>query len=182
MHRYVFATVATLALACASSGQNNNSNGDASATTLSDGQIVGVLHTMNLGEIQEAQLAVKTAVHSNVVTFANNMVSDHTAGDTALLQAAASVAIAEESSPTQTQLESDVTQQMQTLGPETGAAFDQIYVGFQVQDHQEALQTIDTMLLPSVQDAVIRQQVETARSAVADHLQMAQALSAGGVL
>jgi putative membrane protein len=185
MHRYVFATVAALALACTATGQNSNTTTDASATTMTDGQIVGVLHTINQGEIQEAQRAANAAVYSNVVTYAKMMVSDHTAGDTALLQAADSVAIAQEPSDIQTQLQSDTTQQMQTLDAQSGAAFDQTYVGFQVQDHEQALQTIDATLLPNAQNAVIRQEVQSARDLVAKHLQMAQSLAAtqdGGVL
>ncbi|MBV8828345.1 MAG: DUF4142 domain-containing protein, partial [Acidobacteriaceae bacterium] len=51
------------------------------ASSISEGQIVKYLQTVNHGEITDARMALRKSKDADVKNFANQMIKDHTAND-----------------------------------------------------------------------------------------------------
>jgi putative membrane protein len=168
---------------------------------LEDSQIVTVLHVVNVGEILEAQFALKRATRSDVRDFASRMVTEHTTVDEMLRAlfgddvASADRATEDkgESAPeANSSPDSEVPfapsqvsrlfkrqtvldlQQLRMIAP---PEFDLGYITKQVAAHAAVLAVIDQLLLPSVQNQALRQQIEQTRTAVASHLESATAIT-----
>ncbi len=147
---------------------------------MNDKQIVGVLHMINQGQMQEAQLALELGAGTNVVAFAGAVISDTTSADAALMQTASTVSIGAANSQASAQVQNATATQCATLTALLGSGFDTAYVSFQVADDDAALATIDGELLPCVANDVIRTEIQTLRELIASHLGQAQALMDGG--
>jgi putative membrane protein len=153
---------------------------DQQATPISEADIAGIVQTANQGEVQVNTLGVSRATNGTVKTFAQQMVTEHTAAlqmaQTAFTQAGVTPA----QNPTTAFLQT-MTQQTQTsLGATaTGTAFDRAFMQSQVTMHQMVLNMIDSVLLPSAQSASIRNLLHTQRNQIAAHLQEAQQILAG---
>jgi putative membrane protein len=146
-------------------------------TVRSDANIMGVMHTSNLGEITAGTVASTKAADAEVKAFATQMVNDHTTLDAQGNALAASLAITpvlpDNQLPTLIAAESD------TLNTTpAGNSFDRVYMASQVRDHVRTLALIDASILIA-QDAQLRALLQNvARPSVAMHLQMAQTIQA----
>jgi putative membrane protein len=175
MHRELVITAA-LVLGCGTNesvptpdaGQVADAASEASSSALDDAQIVGALHALNEGEVQEGQLAAASAVRPDVVSFANQMVTDHSSADASLTQPAAESAISE-------QLRAKTSQDLATLRAQS-ASFDAAYVSLQVAGHEAALALID-MVLARTADPTLADELRAARDLVTGHLAHANALA-----
>jgi len=65
------------------------------------------------------------------------------------------------------------------LRQQTGAAFDTAYMDVQVVMHMRVLGLLDSTLIPSAQNAEVRTELQTMRTAVMQHLVEAQRIRAG---
>jgi putative membrane protein len=173
------------------SGEAAAADADA-AMPLSDEQIVYIVHVSNQCEIQTAQLALMHAVNQQVRDFANTMITDHTAGETALTMLFASpdagpdadasaldAALTREggvpSAPSyiSNMLQQECMLQQQTLMLKTGSAFDLTYMSGQVSAHSEVLQLIDNVLIPAAASPALKTALMQAATVLSQHLQMA---------
>jgi putative membrane protein len=171
-------------------GGRDGGNTAADASTdaqadLTDGQIAMVLTTANTGEIQEGQAELARGVVTEIRDFAQMMVADHTAANTRGAALFVAQGIMPAPSPVSTMLNADAMAQVMMLNTLTGTAVDRAYITGQVNAHQMVLTLIDTRLLPSAENAALRAELMTSRTAVAmhlDHARMLQAdLSEGGL-
>jgi putative membrane protein len=145
-----------------------------SASSLTDEQILQLLHTANAGEIEQAKIAQRKSKNGQVKHFASMMVKDHTDADRKGQDVAAKLNNKPMPSATNTKLESDARQMTSSMSTRTGADFDQAYIDAQVKEHQQLLDLIDTQLLPSAKSADVKNVVQTVRPKVQSHLQEAQ--------
>jgi putative membrane protein len=144
-------------------------------STLSDGQILQVVHTADQGEIEQARLATTKAKDARVRTLAVMMITDHSAADRKAM-AIAKKLDGPMPSATSTSLESDAHNKTNTLESENGAEFDKDYVNIQIKEHQAVLDLIDQQLVPNAKDSKVKTFVNDVRTKVAMHLQHAQEL------
>lgn len=159
----------------ATGGAGAGGNGGAAAT-LTDPQVAGVVLTANLGEVQEAQLAQSKSTNTAVLNFANMMITDHNAATTRLQQILDQQNIMTADSSQRQSLSSMANTTYNTLFTQTGATFDKSYAMSQVMAHQTVLNLFDQVLIPSAQNAALKAELQTERTAVANHLTMAQQL------
>lgn len=145
---------------------------------LSNTQVVQVLTVANQGEVAAGQLALAGAQMASVKTFAQAMVTEHSAANTQVLGVVATKHIAPEPSPVSEMLQAEATKTLATLSQTPAARFDRVYMESQVMMHQEVLALIDSTLLPSSTDADLTALLTTLRAAVATHLMQAEAIVA----
>lgn len=153
---------------------------DASATppaagTTSQADALALLVTLNEHEIAAADQALGKNVTGKVREFADMMKIDHSRNlaDTTKLGAAASTA------PAVTALKKKGDADLQTLGTNSGAAYEKAYMDAMVRGHTDALALIDNTLLPAATADNVRAHFTATRAAVARHLDQAKTIQAG---
>ena len=119
----------------------------------SDPQIAGIVVTANQIDIDAGKLAKSHSKNKEVQSFAQQMITDHTAVNK---QAAAETA--------------------KKLKGLKGAQFDKAYVDNEVAYHQQVLDAIDKVLVPNARNAELKALIVKVRPAIAAHLEHAKHL------
>ncbi|TEU25533.1 DUF4142 domain-containing protein [Alkanindiges illinoisensis] len=143
---------------------------------MSDAQILSVLHTANMGEISQGQIAVQKAQRADVRNFAQRMVSEHTDNDQKGKALLASANMAPQNNHLSMKLQKDSNDVVMKLNKADAKDFDKTYMESQVKVHKMVLETIDKKLIPNAQHPDLRNHLTMTRAAVAMHLQMAEQL------
>ena len=145
---------------------------------LTDGQILGVLKTVNDAEIDAAKSILPKTRNSQVRRFAEHMIRDHTQSNVDVQAAAIETGDKVADSPISDQLKQ--TTQSQAEGPSTqsGSGLDEQYIDDQVKDHQDVLRMIQGDLIPSAHSDRVKDLLDKAQSMVSEHLRDAQQVQA----
>lgn len=170
------ATGTTGATGATGTGSTAGSAGATPAVTLTDDQILQVLHVANLGEIDQAKHEQAKGKDAKVKAFAAMMVKDHTAADTKGTELAKQAKLTPSDNPVSTQIKTDGDKTMEQLKAQTGADLDRAYMDAQVKEHQAVLDTIDTKLMPNAKDANLKAMLTEVRPKIEAHLKAAQDL------
>lgn len=143
-----------------------------------DSDILGMLHQMNVNQINAAKLAQTMSTNDNVRALASQIISDHTTLDQQASALAAQLGIALTNGDSTVVREGSA--ELDNLRARSGgAAFDLAYTGAQVQDHMEALALIDSLRRVARNPALKRVLASQVRPVIARHLQMAKSIRAG---
>ncbi len=126
--------------------------------------------TINLAEIQEAQLAEHRAPRPTVRQFARQMITDHTRANQSLTALAQSKGVSVPTAPTQEQ-----AAQLAELEHVRGRAFDRRYVEDQIMGHQQAIALYQGEAANG-SDPEVRAYAQQTLPVLQQHLSMAQAL------
>lgn len=180
--RWTRASVAVLAIALLSSCARfrhaaNAPEKEPSGPT--DGNITAMLLAANNTDISYAKLVSARTASPAVTDFANRMLTDHTAVNTALTELVARTNIKPEENTQSLSFRDESTAQRDLLRELEGRRFDSAYIANEIEYHTKLLATLDNMLLPRARDAQLRQVLVSVRPAVAAHLSHAQRLQAG---
>ncbi|WP_257454363.1 DUF4142 domain-containing protein [Archangium lipolyticum] len=173
--------------ACGEDNNNNDNNNttnnnetqcpvaaDIGFPTLSDEEIVQVVMTVNMGEIQQGQLAQQQATNTEVRQFADQMVQEHTTANQELQARLQTLGITPRESPLSQQLAAESNQILTILRSDVGsAAFDLAYMDVQVSLHAKTLFLMDKVLQPQIQRAELREFARMGRGMVQEHLNTA---------
>ena len=141
---------------------------------LNDAQLVSVLHTANMGEITQGQIAMQRGTHPSIKDFAKKMVEQHTANDQTTTAWAASATISPQNNAVSTALKQESDDMVMKLNKEDAKNFDKTYIEGQIKVHKLVLKTIEDKLLPNVHSADLRNHLVATRAAVAGHLMEAE--------
>ncbi len=165
-----FVALAFLAAAC---GSNSNPNLAKPALSATDSAFITGAGQASNAEIAAANLALTRSTNADVLAFANLMITDHTAENSALAQVGTDVG---EASPTGV----DATQAATaaTLTPLSGPAFDKAYIDSEISGHTMNLQNNYTPELASGTNAEVKQYATTYQPQVQSHLMKADAIRA----
>lgn len=150
--------------------------GAAYAQAPSDPQIAGIVVTANQIDIDAGKLAKSRSKNKEVQSFANQMITDHTAVNKQAVALAKKLGVKPEGSDTQTSLKKGAQENMAHLKKLKGAQFDKAYVDHEVEYHQAVLDAIDKTLIPSAKNAELKGLIEKVRPAIAAHLDHAKHL------
>ena len=140
----------------------------------SDPQIAHIVVTANQIDIDAGKLAKSKSKNKEVQGFAQQMITDHTAVNKQAGALAKKLGVKPEDNDTSKALNKgaqDNTAKLKTL---SGAAFDKEYVDHEVAYHQQVLDAIDKVLVPSAQNAELKGLIEKVRPAIAAHLEHAK--------
>ena len=149
---------------------------DAAASTssaTSESAALGVLNAINAHEIAAGEQALGKGVKGDIAAFAQVMIDQHTENRQKTLalnpDASASDAVAQ-----QRKGEAELA----ALDARSGEDYARAYVDAMVKGHAEALDALDTRLIPAATSEQVRQHLTTTRGHVAAHLEQAQRLAA----
>jgi len=146
------------------------------ASALTDGQILQVVHTANLGEVEQAKVALSKTKDARVRKLAQAMVRDHTQADKKGMALAKKANLEREPSPASESIASDADGVTRSLRAEPGPDFDRDYVDAQIREHQSVLAVLDQKLAAGMTSDELKTYLAEVRAAVAAHLQHAQEL------
>lgn len=139
--------------------------------------IAAVSAASNRVEIETSRIAVERASDDRVRQFAQRMIDEHQRLDQEMQQLLQQQGVRPQDNALSVQLERNIQPMLDSLRAQQGAAFDRAYLLQQISAHELTLNTLETSLIPSAQDAQLRQMLEQhVRPAVAEHLRQAKEL------
>jgi putative membrane protein len=161
-------------------GTTAGSSTSSTPATLTDDQILYVLHSANLGEMDQAKVAQKKAQNARVKRFASMMLKDHGEADSKGGDVAKKARASLSPSDVSNRLESDAKQMTASISAEkAGKDFDRTYIDAQVKEHRAVLDSIDRDLLPSAKSAEVKELLQTVRPKIEGHLREAEDIQKG---
>jgi len=140
----------------------------------SDPQIAGIVVTADQIDIDAGKLAKSHTKNKEVSKFAQQMITDHTAVNKQAGALAKKLGVKPEDSPTSQSLKTGAAENTKNLKGLKGAAFDMAYVDHEVGYHQQVLDAIDKVLIPSAKNAELKDLIVKVRPAIAAHLDHAK--------
>ena len=135
----------------------------------SDAEIAHIATTANTADIENGNLAKDKGQNADIKSFANLMISDHTAANQAAQQLAQQAGLTPADNSTSQQLMADHQAVKQRLQGLSGAAFDTAYIAHEVNFHQTVLTALDQTLIPNAQNTELRNLLTQVRATVAAH-------------
>lgn len=171
--RQVLLTIALMFLTTACATMTDGARSDVPNV---DGHIANIVVVANDGEAQQGSAAASRATSSEVRSFAQMMVTDHTNGRNAARDAAARAGITLLDNDTTAALRNGTPQVIANLNTYSGAEFDRRYMQYQIDLHQWLLNALDTQLIPGARNAELKSLLQTQRGSVAAHLEQARAI------
>jgi putative membrane protein len=144
----------------------------------SDPQIAHIVVTANQIDIDAGKLAKSHSKNKEVQAFAQQMITDHAAVNKQAGALAKKLGVKPQDNDTSKSLTKGAADNMAKLKPLKGAQFDQAYVDHEVDYHQQVLDAIDKVLVPSAQNAELKGLIEKVRPAIQAHLEHAKHVQA----
>ena len=144
----------------------------------SDPQIAGIVVTANQIDIDAGKLAKSRSQNKEVKAFAQQMITDHSAVNKQAAALAKKLGVKPEDSDTSKGLKSGASQNLANLKKLKDGQFDKAYVEHEVAYHQQVLDAIDKVLVPSAQNPELKELIVKVRPAIATHLEHAKHVQA----
>lgn len=141
--------------------------------------MLGILHALNAGEIEQAQLAKTHAKDARVKKFAEQMINQHGESQQKASQLAKNESTAGADSSVVNDLKIANNADIDMLKGASATDFDTMYMSNQVKQHQAALDMITNRLIPAATDAKLKTMLETTRGVVEKHLKSANEIQQG---
>jgi putative membrane protein len=139
-----------------------------------DAQIAAIVVTANQVDIDAGKLAASRTKDAEVRAFAQRMVTDHTGVNQSAVELVTRLKVTPEDNPTSQSLKSGGEQNVAALMALHGAAFNRAYVDHEVAYHQQVLDAVDQVLIPSAQNAELKALLIKVRPAFVAHLEHAR--------
>jgi len=140
----------------------------------SDPQIAHIAYTAGVIDIEAANLAVKMSKNEDVVAFAKDMLRDHEAVNKQALDLVAKLKVTPEDNATSKSLTEAAAKERDELAKLDGAAFDKAYVENEIAYHKQVNGALETLLIPSAQNAELKDLLETGLKLFQGHQQHAE--------
>jgi putative membrane protein len=147
---------------------------DKAAAGPSDPQIAGIVVAANQIDIDAGKVAKSRSKNKEVKNFAQQMITDHTAVNKQAGALVKKLGVKPEDSDTSRSLNSAAKENLAKLKKLKGAQFDKAYVDHEVDYHQQVLDAIDKVLIPSAKNAELKDLITKVRPAIAAHLDHAK--------
>lgn len=143
-----------------------------------DAQIAAIVVTANQVDIDAGKLAAARTKNAEVRAFAERMVTDHTGVNHSAVELVTKLKVTPEDNPTSRSLKAGGDQNVTALKALHGAAFDRAYVDHEIAYHQQVLDAVDQVLIPSAQNAKLKALLVKVRPAFVAHLEHAKQIQA----
>ncbi len=140
----------------------------------SDPQIAGIVVAANQIDIDAGKLAKSRSKNKEVKDFAQRMITDHTAVNRQAGALVKKLGVKPEESDTGKSLKAGARENMASLKKLKGAQFDKAYVDHEVAYHEQVLDAIDKVLIPSAKNQELKDLITKVRPAIAAHLEHAK--------
>lgn len=143
-----------------------------------DPQIAHIAYTAGQLDIAAAHQAVKMSKNKDVVAFANMMIKDHTAVNKQALDLCKKLNVTPEDNDTSKALTKAADAKRAELAKLSGAAFDKAYMDNEVAYHKQVNGAVETVLIPSAQNAELKSLLQTGLKIFQGHQQHAEQVAA----
>lgn len=152
--------------------------GSVQAAGPNDAQIAAIVVTANQVDIDAGKLAEARAHRHDVRDFARLMVTDHSGVNKQAVALAGKLKVTPEPNSTSQSLQAGGDANLKSLRALKGKRFDDAYVSHEVAYHEQVLGALDTVLIPSAQNAELKALLVAVRPAFVAHLEHARHLQA----
>ena len=143
--------------------------------TLSDANVLAMFDIINLIEIDSSNLAQDKASSEDVKTFASIMLSEHTVMMQDTRQLAQQINVDPQTPVLASTVGKRHQETMEELRRISGADFDQAYLKYQIQVHEQAIGLVENTA-EAVHDRRLQQYLKEARQYLVIHLSAANAI------
>ena len=137
-------------------------------TTLSDANVLAMFDIINLSEIDSSNLAIQKASSEEVRTFASIMLNEHTGMLQDTRQLAQQINVDPETPLLASTVGKRHQETMEELRRISGADFDQAYLKYQIQMHDQAIGLVENTA-DAVDDRRLQQHLKEAREYLLIH-------------
>lgn len=144
-----------------------------------DPQIAHIAYTAGALDVDIAKLAISKSKNKDVLGFAESMVRDHEAVNVQALDLVKKLNVTPEDNDTSKALTDATAAERAKLEKLDGAAFDKAYVDNEVAYHKQVNGALETLLIPSAQNAELKSLLETGLKIFQGHEQHAETVAAG---
>jgi putative membrane protein len=153
----------------------------ARAPSINDRDVAAIFLAVNNTDISYAQVALAPGRTSNteVIAFANRMLSDHGGLNRSAMDLLSTTGIVPRDNTMSLDFRDESAAKRDTLREKSGPSFDSTYIANEVRYHTRLLATIDSLLLPATKNTDLRVLLTRVRPAVAAHLEHATRIQAG---
>jgi putative membrane protein len=143
-----------------------------------DAQIAHIAYTAGQLDIAAAQQALKKSTNKDVRTFAEDMERDHKAVNDKALALVKKLGVTPEDNDTSKALTKQADDKRAELAKLSGAAFDKAYIDNEVAFHKTVDSALQNTLIPSANNAELKDLLETGLKIFQGHLQHAEHVAA----
>lgn len=144
-----------------------------------DPQIAHIAYTAGMIDIEAATLALSHSSNEAVTSFAQSMLDDHKAVNEQAIALLEKLGVAPEDNATSRMLVNAAEQKRAELAKLGGDAFDRAYVGNEVVYHQQVNDALQNLLIPSAENAELKDLLETGLKLFQGHQQHAEHVMEG---
>jgi putative membrane protein len=145
-----------------------------SPPNLDDAEVAHVAVTANTIDVELGELARSRAASPEVKRFATMMVRDHTAVNERAAALAKKLGVRPKDNPVSQSLLAGAAEARAKVEPLEGADFDRGYIAREIGYHQAVLDALDDVLIPTTENAELKQLLVEVRPAFAAHLAYAK--------
>jgi putative membrane protein len=143
--------------------------------TVTDPQIAAIVVAANQVDIDAGRFAA-SKTSGEVKAFAEKMVTDHTAVNKSAVDLVTKLKVTPEENDTSRALKAGGEKNIADLRKLSGREFEKAYVDHEVAYHEQVLNAVDTVLIPSAQNAELKALLVKVRPAFVEHLNHAKHL------
>ena len=139
-----------------------------------DPQIAHIVVTANQVDIDAGKLAESKGHSKDVRAFGKQMVTDHSGVNAQAVALVKKLNVTPEDNPTSQSLKKGGEDNLKNLKGLKGAAFDKAYIDHEVAYHEQVLDALDKVLIPSAKNAELKALMVKVRPAFVAHLDHAK--------
>jgi putative membrane protein len=160
--------------ACTTTDSSASKAAAGASKTMSNGEILQVLQTVNSAELKQAELAFQQPTPAEVQKIAQMMIKDHTASNQKIAAMVKADGIKLEESALSRSLQGQLAQATDRLAKMKDTEFDCSFLKAQVDQHALALDTVRKQLMPAAQSPQVKEFLTSAATSMESHHQAAQ--------
>lgn len=139
-----------------------------------DPQIAHIAYTAGVIDVTAAKQAISKSKNKEVVAFAQDMVRDHEAVNKQALALVAKLKVTPEDNDTSKSLSKSAADKQAELAKLSGDAYDKAYVANEVAYHKTVNGALETLLIPSANNAELKGLLQTGLKIFQGHQQHAE--------
>lgn len=143
-----------------------------------DPQIAHIAYSAGVIDIEAAKLALTKTQNPEIKAFAESMQRDHEAVNEMALALVKKLNVTPEDNATSQALAKAAEEKRTELSALDGAAFDKAYIDNEVAYHQQVNSALETLLIPSAENAELKSLLETGLKLFQGHQQHAEHVAA----
>jgi putative membrane protein len=178
MSRYPMASLLVLSLIAPAALSSQTTASPATPPNLTDPEVAHVAVTANSIDIDAAKFAQTRVHHADVRQFAATMITDHSAVNAKAGALASRLGVTPADNAVSRSLQEGAATARHSLESLRGDAFDRAYMDREIAYHQAVLDAIDSVLIPTTENAELKQLLVDVRPAIAAHLAHAKEIRA----